>query len=220
MRATVAIGRAGGGARGSVLLSSMLLFLVPSLATAMALAAGLGSYMALPTSVAETLASRGYQSATPIQAVALTRVYSGESLMLHAETGSGKTLAMLLPALCRTAPDAGVLILSPTRELTVIEHDTGHMFWAHGFMQCPFAMIWAHELNFPAEETAIKSKKVMTQLETMVCGGDGDDLSAARCQQQSSAATVGCRISKTRKPNPRNYRTTDANGRNNQIRTV
>ena len=105
MRATVAIGRAGGGARGSVLLSSMLLFLVPSLATAMALAAGLGSYMALPTSVAETLASRGYQSATPIQAVALTRVYSGESLMLHAETGSGKTLAMLLPALCRTAPE-------------------------------------------------------------------------------------------------------------------
>ena len=72
------------------------------------------------------------------------------------------------------------------------------MFWAHGFMQCPFAMIWAHELNFPAEETAIKSKKVMTQLETMVCGGDGDDLSAARCQQQSSAATVGCRISKSR----------------------
>ena len=94
MRATVAIGRAGGGARGSVLLSSMLLFLVPSLATAMALAAGLGSYMALPTSVAETLASRGYQSATPIQAVALTRVYSGESLMLHAETGSGKTTQM------------------------------------------------------------------------------------------------------------------------------
>jgi hypothetical protein len=30
------------------------------------------------------------------------------------------------------------------------------MFWAHGFMQCPFAMSCAHELSFPAEETAIK----------------------------------------------------------------
>ena len=72
------------------------------------------------------------------------------------------------------------------------------MFWAHGFMQCPFAMIWAHELNFPAEETAIKSKKVMTQLETMVCGGDGDDLSAARVLQRRLVAESRKRESRIR----------------------
>jgi hypothetical protein len=34
-------------------------------------------------------------------------------------------------------------------------------FWAHGFVQCPFATNNAHELNFAAEETAMTAKTVM-----------------------------------------------------------
>ena len=182
-------GRAGGGARGSVLLSSMLLFLVPSLATAMALAAGLGSYMALPTSVAETLASRGYQSATPIQAVALTRVYSGESLMLHAETGSGKTLAMLLPALCRTAPDAGVLILSPTRELAVqLGHEAGALLEATGDGGAVCLVAQGH----PATAAELTSARVVVATPTEYCQLLAGE--AAGQLAEALGARVGCLV--------------------------
>ena len=179
----------GDGARGSVLLSSMLLFLVPSLATAMALAAGLGSYMALPTSVAETLASRGYQSATPIQAVALTRVYSGESLMLHAETGSGKTLAMLLPALCRTAPDAGVLILSPTRELAVqLGHEAGALLEATGDGGAVCLVAQGH----PATAAELTSARVVVATPTEYCQLLAGE--AAGQLAEALGARVGCLV--------------------------
>ena len=42
----------------------------------------------------------------------------------------------------------------------MFEHDTRQRFWAHGFMQCPFATKSTHELSFAAEETAMKTKVI------------------------------------------------------------
>ena len=74
---------------------------------------------ALPPSVVDGLSKRGITTPTPVQAAALDRALSGESLVLHAETGSGKSLAFMLPALCRMQQDPAsqLLVLSPTREL-------------------------------------------------------------------------------------------------------
>ena len=74
---------------------------------------------ALPPSVVDGLSKRGISTPTPVQAAALDRALSGESLVLHAETGSGKSLAFMLPALCRMQQDPAsqLLVLSPTREL-------------------------------------------------------------------------------------------------------
>jgi len=166
-----------------------MLGLVPSMALAMALAGGLGSYMALPTSVVETLASRGYQSATPIQAAALTRVYSGESLMLHAETGSGKTLAMLLPALCRTAPDAGVLILSPTRELAVqLGHEAGALLEATGDGGAVCLVAQGH----PATAAELTSARVVVATPTEYCQLLAGE--AAGQLAEALGARVGCLV--------------------------
>jgi hypothetical protein len=159
------------------------------MALAMALAGGLSSYMALPTSVAETLASRGYQSATPIQAAALTRVYSGESLMLHAETGSGKTLAMLLPALCRTAPDAGVLILSPTRELAVqLGHEAGALLEATGDGGAVCLVAQGH----PATAAELTSARVVVATPTEYCQLLAGE--AAGQLAEALGARVGCLV--------------------------
>lgn len=64
---------------------------------------------------------------TPIQKVAIPQIYSGESVIIHAETGSGKTLAYLLPITeimnaqkrrgRTTNEDEICIILTPTREL-------------------------------------------------------------------------------------------------------
>ena len=40
-------------------------------------------------------------------------------------------------------------------------HSIWQRFWAHGFVQCPFATNNAHELIFAAEETAMTAKTVM-----------------------------------------------------------
>jgi len=64
---------------------------------------------------------------TPIQKVAIPHIYSGESVIVHAETGSGKTLAYLLPITeimntqrrrgRTTNEDEICIVLTPTREL-------------------------------------------------------------------------------------------------------
>lgn len=48
--------------------------------------------------------------------------------------------------------------LRPQLTQSVFEHDTWQRFWAHGFVQCPFATNNAHKLSFAAEEAAITTK--------------------------------------------------------------
>ncbi|KAL7543805.1 hypothetical protein ACHAXR_013147 [Thalassiosira sp. AJA248-18] len=73
---------------------------------------------------ANTLASNGYVTPTPIQQSSASLAKEGENLMLIAATGSGKTLAYLLPLLSNAdASDKErvqrktVLVVAPTREL-------------------------------------------------------------------------------------------------------
>ena len=72
------------------------------------------------------LADEGYDSPTPIQALAIPTVLAGRDLLGIAQTGTGKTAAFALPILHRLAADrrpaprrgCRVLVLSPTRELS------------------------------------------------------------------------------------------------------
>jgi ATP-dependent RNA helicase RhlE len=71
------------------------------------------------------LAEKGYETPTPIQALAIPTVLAGRDLLGIAQTGTGKTAAFALPILHRLAADrrpaprrgCRVLVLSPTREL-------------------------------------------------------------------------------------------------------
>jgi ATP-dependent RNA helicase RhlE len=71
------------------------------------------------------LAEEGYETPTPIQALAIPTVLEGRDLLGIAQTGTGKTAAFALPILHRLAADprpaprrgCRVLVLSPTREL-------------------------------------------------------------------------------------------------------
>jgi ATP-dependent RNA helicase RhlE len=71
------------------------------------------------------LTEEGYDTPTPIQALAIPTVLEGRDLLGIAQTGTGKTAAFALPILQRLAADpkpaprrgCRVLVLSPTREL-------------------------------------------------------------------------------------------------------
>ena len=68
-----------------------------------------------------TVAERGYDTPTPIQALAIPAVLAGRDLLAGAQTGTGKTAAFVLPILQLLGSAAGraprALVLAPTREL-------------------------------------------------------------------------------------------------------
>jgi len=68
-----------------------------------------------------TVAERGYDTPTPIQAGAIPAVLAGRDLLAGAQTGTGKTAAFVLPILQLLDAAAGraprALVLAPTREL-------------------------------------------------------------------------------------------------------
>ncbi len=72
--------------------------------------------------IVAAVAALGYETATPIQQVALPPLLAGRDLIGRARTGSGKTAAFGLPLLNRLA-DGGervrALVLAPTRELAL-----------------------------------------------------------------------------------------------------
>ncbi len=70
----------------------------------------------------EGILSMGYNTATPIQEMAIPLILEGKDLIACAQTGTGKTASYLLPVLHKIAlADEGhkttTLILAPTREL-------------------------------------------------------------------------------------------------------
>lgn len=72
-----------------------------------------------------TLATKGFETPTPVQQQAIPPILQGYDVMASAQTGTGKTAAFVLPALHRlleSKPSAKghgprVLVLTPTREL-------------------------------------------------------------------------------------------------------
>jgi len=84
--------------------------------------------LGLSADLLRAIAAQGYDTPTPIQALAIPAVLSGRDLMAGAQTGTGKTAAFVLPILQRlsvTPPlnangrGPRVLVLVPTRELAV-----------------------------------------------------------------------------------------------------
>ncbi len=80
------------------------------------------SQLGLCDELQQAIRDLGYESPSPIQALAIPTVLEGKDIVGLSETGSGKTAAFTLPALQMVDSDnpvAQVLILSPTRELCV-----------------------------------------------------------------------------------------------------
>ena len=83
------------------------------------------SDLGLAEPLLKALASKGYNTPTPIQTQAIPALLEGRDLCGIAQTGTGKTAAFALPALDRLAREGGlppkrsarILVLSPTREL-------------------------------------------------------------------------------------------------------
>lgn len=81
--------------------------------------------LGLAPELLRALAAAGYDTATPIQVMAIPEVLAGHDLMASAQTGTGKTASFALPILQmlkasgeRTVPKGvRALILVPTREL-------------------------------------------------------------------------------------------------------
>jgi ATP-dependent RNA helicase RhlE len=79
--------------------------------------------LGLKPELLRTITSRGYKSATSIQAKSIPPILKGHDVMAGAQTGTGKTAALALPILqlLSTTPKKGkkprALILTPTREL-------------------------------------------------------------------------------------------------------
>ena len=76
----------------------------------------------------------GYESPSPIQALAIPEILTGVDIVGLSETGSGKTAAFTLPALQMVDIDkheAQILILSPTRELCVQVCEEVHRLGSH-----------------------------------------------------------------------------------------
>lgn len=82
------------------------------------------SFSQLPLSAEQlsNLDSLGYLLMTPVQAAALPGALAGEDLIAQARTGSGKTAVFALALLARldlNSPSTQVLVLCPTRELSI-----------------------------------------------------------------------------------------------------
>ena len=76
----------------------------------------------LPEPILRAVRSLGFQDATPIQALAIPRLLSGDDMIAQAQTGTGKTAAFGLPLLGRldlTIQTPQLLVLAPTRELAL-----------------------------------------------------------------------------------------------------
>ncbi|MGI9239249.1 MAG: DEAD/DEAH box helicase, partial [Verrucomicrobiales bacterium] len=82
----------------------------------------------------EAIHDLGYESPSPIQAMAIPPILEGKDIVGLSETGSGKTAAFTLPALQKVEiglHEAQVLILSPTRELCVQVCEEVHRLGKH-----------------------------------------------------------------------------------------
>ncbi len=82
------------------------------------------SFSNLPLSDAQlsNLESLGYHNMTPVQVAALPGALAGDDLIAQARTGSGKTAVFALALLARlelASRDTQVLVLCPTRELSI-----------------------------------------------------------------------------------------------------
>ena len=84
----------------------------------------------------------GYETPTPIQALAIPHLLQGLDLLGHAPTGTGKTAAFALPLISRidiSDPHIQVMTLTPTRELAIQVAEAFQRYASHipGFHVLP-----------------------------------------------------------------------------------
>lgn len=75
--------------------------------------------------IQKAITDMNFETPSAIQAEAIPRIMNGEDVIAMAPTGSGKTVAFAIPALQKISEDnknIQVLILCPTRELTIQAH--------------------------------------------------------------------------------------------------
>lgn len=92
------------------------------------------SQLGLCDELQQAIRDLGFESPSPIQALAIPTILEGNDIVGLSETGSGKTAAFTLPALQMVDRDdsvAQVLILSPTRELCVQVCEEVHRLGKH-----------------------------------------------------------------------------------------
>jgi superfamily II DNA/RNA helicase len=84
------------------------------------------SELGLDPLILKSVVSAGYETATPVQTLAIPAALTGRDLLVSSHTGSGKTAAFILPSIQRmlaepTVKSMGprVLVLTPTRELAL-----------------------------------------------------------------------------------------------------
>ncbi|HKU37257.1 MAG TPA: DEAD/DEAH box helicase [Polyangiales bacterium] len=102
------------------------------------------SELGLSQPVLRALEAAGYQSPTPIQALAIPHVLQGRDLFGCAQTGTGKTAAFALPILDRLAaapvpnkkPTTRALVLTPTRELAAQIGSSFDTYGRHTSLRC------------------------------------------------------------------------------------
>ena len=82
------------------------------------------SELKLSPSTMDALAKMGYETPSPIQALAIPHFLAGRDLLAQARTGTGKTAAFGIPLIEATramppSSGAAALVLVPTRELAI-----------------------------------------------------------------------------------------------------
>ncbi|OGS36655.1 MAG: ATP-dependent RNA helicase [Elusimicrobia bacterium RIFOXYB2_FULL_49_7] len=88
----------------------------------------------LSKQVLQALTDVGYETPTPIQAQTIPVLLSGKDVIGQAQTGTGKTAAFALPFLSRLdikQKKPQVLVLTPTRELTIQVAEAFQKYAAH-----------------------------------------------------------------------------------------
>src|SRR6185369_10513281 len=106
------------------------------------------SQLSLHPALAQALAARGYETATPVQAAVLEPACAGRDLLVSSQTGSGKTVAFgaalagtLLGGATRVAhgPRPVGLVVVPTRELaTQVRDELGWLLQRTGLRLASF----------------------------------------------------------------------------------
>ncbi|MBD5553022.1 MAG: DEAD/DEAH box helicase [Desulfovibrio sp.] len=94
----------------------------------------------LPESLQAACEAAGWNSLTPVQALAIPYLLAGRDIMVQSRTGSGKTGCYLLPMIAKLDPakaHAQALVLVPTRELALqVDREAATLFAQSGIKSC------------------------------------------------------------------------------------
>ncbi len=91
----------------------------------------------LKTTLQESIKKCGFTAPTPIQAEVIPHILLGKDIVAQAKTGSGKTAAFGLPSLHLISDQpkkAGLLVITPTRELAIQVSDELSQYGKHSGM--------------------------------------------------------------------------------------